>query len=152
MPEGGRAIIRAQQAQGGSALPWADRDAFAMQMLHHDMGNYQAALALPGVVLFDRGIPDCIGYRNLCGLPCPADLLRAALTQRYNRDVFIAPPWREIYAQDGERKQDWDEAVATCEAMAQVYEDLGYRLVRLPLASVAARARFIQQHCLQHGA
>ncbi|WP_321163363.1 MULTISPECIES: AAA family ATPase [unclassified Sphingomonas] len=33
MPEAGRAIIRDQVAIGGSALPWADRAAFADLML-----------------------------------------------------------------------------------------------------------------------
>lgn len=147
MPEGGRAIIRAQLASGGTALPWADRDAFAALMTDHDRQSYGAALAIPGLVLFDRGIPDVIGYRRLCGLACPDDLIAAARTMRYNRDVFIAPPWQAIYENDAERRQDWPEAVATCEAMARTYRSLGYRLVSLPLVPVAQRADFIMEHC-----
>ena len=34
---------------------------------------------------------------------------------RYNRRVFVAPPWEEIFEQDSERKQDFAEAVRTYE-------------------------------------
>lgn len=147
MPEGGRQIIRAQQAIGGTALPWADRDAFAAAMLDHDKASYRRALAQDGPVLFDRGIPDVIGYRALCGLSCPPDLVQAAAEVRYNRTVFIAPPWRDIYVNDTERKQDWAEAVATHDAMVIAYEALGYDLVPLPFAPVAERAAFVLRRC-----
>lgn len=85
-----------------------------------------------------------IGYLQLCGLPVPAHVERAAATFQYNRTVFIAPHWPEIYAQDAERKQDEAEAAATHDMMARVYAELGYALVPLPLAGVAERARFVR--------
>ena len=146
MPEAGRAIIREQQAIGGSALPWDDRDAYAEQMLWHDMRSYEEALALDGPVLFDRGIPDIIGYRELSGLACPPHLLMAAESLRYHGTVFVAPPWREIYARDSERLQDWAEAVATHDVMIRVYERFGYRPLPLPLGPVAERAAFVRDY------
>jgi predicted ATPase len=146
MPEAGRAIIRDQVAIGGDALPWADRRSFAAQMLGWELRSHREACALPGPVVLDRGIPDVIGYLRLCGLPVPAQAERAAEAFRYNRTVFIAPHWPDIYAQDAERKQDAAEAQATYEAMAEVYAGLGYVLVTLPLASVAERARFVREH------
>jgi predicted ATPase len=145
MPEAGRSVIRQEVAAGGSALPWADRAAFADRMLDIDMRSHAEATALDGIVLFDRGIPDIIGYRDLCGLPRPARLMDAARRLRYNRAVFIAPPWPEIYARDAERKQDWDEAVATHDAMVRVYGELGYTLIRLPLAPVEERVAFVRE-------
>src|SRR3546814_690022 len=55
-----------------------------------------------------------------------------------------SPPWREIFAADAERKQDFAEAQATYQAMVAVYSGLGYELVTLPLASVAERVRFVR--------
>src|SRR3546814_5798648 len=40
-----------------------------------------------------------------------------------------SPPWREIFAADAERKQDFAEAQATYQAMVAVYYGLGYELV-----------------------
>ncbi|RJX69617.1 AAA family ATPase [Altererythrobacter sp. N1] len=150
MREAGRAVIREELAAGGTALPWDDRDAFAERMLTHDLNSYEEARTKEGVLFFDRGIPDIIGYRILCGLSIPGDLTRAAESNRYNRHVFIAPPWAEIYANDAERKQDWDEAVATHDVMARVYRGLGYHLVPLPLGAPEQRSAFVRRWIAEH--
>jgi predicted ATPase len=95
-------------------------------------------------VLFDRGVPDVLGYLRLCGLPVPAHMLRAAEQRRYHRRVFIAPHWPEIFRLDSERTQSLEEAEATYFAMARIYRELGYELVHLPLAPVAERVRFVR--------
>jgi predicted ATPase len=146
MPEAGRAVIRAQTAAGGDALPWKDRAAFARLMYERDLRNYREAEALPGKVLFDRGLPDMIGYLRLCDLPVWPGVSAVAEAMRYNRCVFITPPWREIFVNDAERKQDFAEAEATYRAMTQVYAELGYALIPLPLAPVEERVRFILDH------
>ncbi|MCW1428127.1 AAA family ATPase [Novosphingobium sp. JCM 18896] len=146
MAEAGRAIIRDQVAIGGSALPWADRSAFAELMLSWDLRSHREACLLPGPVICDRGLPDVIGYLTLCGLPVPAHLHRAAEMFRYNRKVFVAPHWPEIYARDEERRQDEAEAAATCEAMIAVYQALGYETIMLPLAGVPQRREFVLGH------
>ncbi|MDT3381933.1 AAA family ATPase [Labrys portucalensis] len=143
MPEAGRGIIQDQIIIGGDALPWADRAVFANLMLAADMRSYREAQAFEGLVVFDRGIPDVIGYLHLCGLPVPEPARRAAALCRYRRQVFIAPPWPAIYAGDAERKQSLEEAEATHAAMVDVYTRLDYELVPLPLLPVAERAAFV---------
>lgn len=146
MPEGGRAIIRDQQAIGGDALPWRDRTAFAAAMLQWDLRSWHAARALDGPVICDRGIPDVIGYLSLCGLPVPAALRRAAELFRYEPIVFIAPHWPAIFRRDAERRQDEAEAAATHAAMLTAYGALGYRLLPLPLLPPGERAAFVRDH------
>lgn len=144
MPEAGRTIIRDQRAIGGEALPWADRSAFAEAMLTWEMRSYREAEGRSGPVIFDRGMPDVAGYLRLCGLPVPAHAVRAAETFRYEKRVFLAPFWPEIFERDTERRQDLEEADATCAAMVEVYGLFGYDLIALPKASVAERVRFVQ--------
>ena len=146
--EAGRAVIQAQLASGGDALPWKDRGVFAEEMLTCDIRSYDEARQHAGPVFFDRGIPDVIGYLRLCDLPLPAHMMKAATDFRYCRRVFIAPPWREIYAQDAERKQDFDEAQRTYDAMVAVYTGLGYELVELPRVSVEERVAFVVELAL----
>jgi predicted ATPase len=143
MPEAGRAIIQDQVEVGGEALPWSDRRAFAELMLAWEMRSHRAALESPGPVIFDRGVPDVLGYLRLTGLPIPSHVERAAQIFRYSRRVFLAPPWPEIFAGDAERKQSFAEAEATCKVMAETYKGLGYELISLPLGSVEERARFV---------
>ncbi|MBN9051587.1 MAG: AAA family ATPase [Rhizobiales bacterium] len=147
--EAGRDIIRDQMARGGTALPWIDPAAFAQAMLDHDSAAYTqcAQRADDSLVFFDRGVVDIVGYLTLTGLPIPPALDRAARSLRYRPQVFIAPAWHEIYAQDTERKQDFDEARRTEAAMREVYPRYGYTLIDLPRASVAKRTTFIRRAC-----
>ncbi|HWZ83771.1 MAG TPA: AAA family ATPase [Terriglobales bacterium] len=141
--EAGRGVIQEQVAIGGRALPWDDRQLFAELMLSWDIRSYHLAEATSGLVFFDRGIPDVMGYLRLSGLPVPAHVQKAAETFRYHRRVFVAPPWEEIFATDTERKQDFAEAVRTYEALQLVYTECGYELIEIPRVPVAHRVRFV---------
>jgi predicted ATPase len=143
MPEAGRAIIQDQVGIGGQALPWSDRSGFAELMLSWEMRSYREALRLSGPVIFDRAVPDVLGYLRLSNLPIPSHVERAARMFRYHPRVFIAPPWPEIFGPDEERKQSFEEAQATYEAMTETYSGLGYDLVPLPLDSVEQRVECV---------
>ena len=142
-PEGGRAIICEQAAIGGPALPWADTRLFFETIMSWDMRSYREAEATGGPVFFDRGIPDMAGGYALLGLDVPAHVRAAIAAFRYHPAVFLAPPWREIYTTDTERKQSFAEAERTCEAMAAAYTGAGYELIRLPFVPLAERLRFV---------
>lgn len=142
-PEAGRAIIQAQVAIGGQALPWVDPLAFAELMLSWDIRSHDAARSETGPIFFDRGVPDVLGYLHLQKLTVPVHMENAAARYRYNRRVFIAPPWEEIFSQDSERKQDFAEAVRTFESMAATYTRLGYELIELPRAPLEERVSFV---------
>ena len=141
--EAGRGVIRDQVEIGGTALPWQDRRLFAELMLSWELRSYRLAAAAGTTVLFDRGVPDVIGYLRVEGLPVPEHVHRAAREFRYRDEVFIAPPWPEIYARDAERKQSLDEAERTYHAMVEAYTECGYDLVALPRVSVRERADFV---------
>lgn len=108
--EAGRGIILDQQTIEGRALPWSDPTLFAEMMLSWEMRSYHIAMRSSGTLFFDRGVVDVLGYLRLTGLPVPKHVRRAVETFRYKRHVFIAPPWKEIYTKDRERKQDFEEA------------------------------------------
>jgi predicted ATPase len=143
MVEAGRSIIQDQVLVGGQALPWADPVAYAELMLSWEMRSYRLAQEVDGPVFFDRGVPDIVGYLRLVGLPVPVHLERAAEIFRYNKTVLIAPPWPDIFTQDQERKQSFDEAVRTYEAMVATYTEYGYNLTEIPRLPIAERAEFI---------
>jgi predicted ATPase len=73
----------------------------------------------------------------------PAHVEAAVRAFAYRREVFIAPPWRDIYRTDDERTQSWAEAVRTYESVRETYMRYGYRPVELPRATVAERADFL---------
>jgi predicted ATPase len=144
--EVGRQIIQEQMAIGGRALPWCDPELFAELMLSREMQAYTALRAQQRPVFCDRGIPDVLGYLRVTGRAIPPYMRAAAERMRYNRFVFIVPPWPEIYDGDTERKQTLDEAIRTHAAMADVYTELGYALIEVPKALVAERVDFVVHH------
>ena len=86
IPESGRAIIREEMASGGDALPWGNRMAYAERMLEPDLRAYEDAQALSGPVIFDRGIPDIMGYLTLCGRTVPSHL---TATPSHRRSCYL---------------------------------------------------------------
>ncbi len=141
--EAGRAIIRDQVSISGRALPWDDRALFAELMLCWEMRNYHLAEESNGIVFFDRGVPDVLGYLRLTGLAISEHMQNAVASFRYNHRAFIAPAWPEIFTGDLERKQSLDEAVRTYQSMASTYTELGYELIELPRVTIDERAAFV---------
>lgn len=65
---------------------------------------------------------------------------------RYNKNVFVFPAWKEIYENDEEHKQDFEEAVKTNEVLKDTYLNLDYNLIEVPCMSVDLRAYFISRN------
>ncbi|WP_149538854.1 AAA family ATPase [Siccirubricoccus phaeus] len=136
--EPGRRVIAAEQASGGSALPWLDLAGFARRAIALALADRAAAASLPGRVFFDRGLIDAAAaLEHATGTPALQPLGRA---HRYHPTVFLTPPWPEIYATDPARRHGFDAAVAEYARLEDAYRRLGYRLLILPRESVAARA------------
>jgi len=144
--EAGRGVIQDQMSIGGRALPWDDRTLFSELMLSWEMRSYRMARGSAGLVFFDRGVVDVLGYLRLIRHSALEHMHKAAEQFRYNRQVFIAPPWEEIFQQDQERKQDFNEAVRTYDALAATYTEYGYELIELPRVPIEERVRFVLHH------
>lgn len=144
--EAGRAIIQDQALISGNALPWKDRQAFAELMLSWELRSWHGAKESNGLFFFDRGVPDIAGYLSLCGLSIPEHVVTAIKLFRYNNTVFIAPPWQDIFIQDAERKQSFEEAELTFHTMTTTYRHYGYNLIELPMITPEERADFILSH------
>jgi len=138
-----RLIIQEQIQAGGTALPWGDREAYTRLMLQRSIESYLEYTPSQQPMFSDRGIPDTLCYARLISLSDDGFIQDACRRFRYAPLVFLAPPWKEIYETDNERKQDFAEAERTFDQMAEVYRQCGYTLLELPKATPAARAIFI---------
>ena len=134
--EASRTLIREQLARKGRLLPWGDLWGFA-QECGTRMQAQLADSAQRGRCFFDRGLPDLIGYLSHGGRSAP-DAWRAA-SRDYAPMVFFAPPWREIYVNDAERPQTFEEAQDLSAHIRQAYFDCGFRLVELVASPVPDR-------------
>lgn len=139
--EPGRRIVMQEIQSGGRALPWIDGAAFARRAIDMALSDRQRAQALPGWVFFDRGLIDAASALEAeTGERVLNDLARQ---HRYHRQVFLAPPWPEIYQTDPERRHGFEDGLAEFSRLAQLLPDLGYEVINLPKVSVQARADLV---------
>jgi predicted ATPase len=139
--EPGRRIIQEELKSDGSALPWKDGIAFARRAVAMSLADRALAETLDGWVFFDRGLIDAAAaVQRLTGEEAVMALGRY---HRFNRRVFFAPPWKEIYRTDQERRHSLEAAVAECMRLEEAYTSLGYEILILPKLGVAERAHFV---------
>jgi predicted ATPase len=138
-----RQIIQEQVQIRGNALPWGDREQYTRLMLERSIASYKAHTPASEVTFADRGIPDTLTYARLIGLYDDGFIRRACEEYRYAATGFVAPPWKDIYRTDNERKQDFAEAVRTHALNVSVYRECRFELIELPRVSVQERAEFI---------
>lgn len=144
MAEPGRQIVREQLAAGGDGLPWADPATFARLCAERAGDTYTMAQRLHGPVFFDRSVIDAANVFRQRGWPIPRAIERIRRRCRYGPTVVMTPPWRALFARDGERRHSFKDAVAEHEALTTIYAAEGYALVHLPKVSIAERADFLE--------
>jgi predicted ATPase len=139
--EPGRRIVIEELEGDGSAVPWVDAAAFARRAIALSLADRKTAAAIPGTVFFDRGLIDAASaLEHLTGERVLTSLGRL---HRYNRHVFLTPPWPEIYVGDRERRHDFTAAVAEYDRLSTAYPALGYEVHVLPKIGVEERADFV---------
>jgi predicted ATPase len=141
MPDSARAIIKDRVRRGWSARP--DAPQFAAAILRMDVAQYrQAPIDVP-LVFFDRAIPDALCMLNDVGLLSMAEAEQRVTHFPYCRQVFVAPPWQDIYETDRERDQTFAHAIAVHRRAAGWYAALGFELIELPRVPVDERCDFV---------
>ena len=136
--EPGRRIVREELASGGAALPWVDAIAFLRRAEQMALADLEAASGRGDWVFFDRGLIDAASaLEHMTGEPA---LARVEAARRYHRNVFLVPPWPEIYETDAERRHDLKAALPEYDRLLRVYPALGYEVTVLPKDTVSARA------------
>lgn len=143
VPEVARAIIKKQYATGGNATHMGNRTLYCELMLKQSISDFITSQTLSDIVFFDRGIPDLYCYLNEFCEGVTTEIVEVTGQYRYSPQVFLFPPWSEIYCHDEERKQNFQEATNTYYAVKKGYAACGYQLIEVPKLSITARADFI---------
>lgn len=144
--EPGRRIIAEEMRSGGSALPWVDLAAFARRAIQISLRDRMEAARQKSWVFFDRGLIDAaVALEYVSGEQVAEPLAHA---HRYHRQVFLTPPWPEIFENDADRRHGMDAALEEYERLVRAFPCFGYEVVDLPKRPVHARANFLLD-CLE---
>ena len=140
--EAAREIIHEQQQTGGSVLPAKDIRSFQQEVLKRRISFYQSVTGNE-TAFCDRAIPDQIAFARFNGFRIPDSLSQAVRDFWYNKKVFITPPWKKIYRTDQVRTESYEKACEIHQHIVNVYTELGYILIEIPMYKVQERVKFI---------
>lgn len=140
--EPAREILKEQRAAGKDGTPDRNPARFNELMLEKMISDYESNLGDNNIIFFDRGIADVIAYAELLNTGSTA-ASKAANEYKYNSHVFMFDAWKEIYANDEERKMSFQLSAGFAKSVRKVYMKLGYEIIDVPFVSIAERVEFI---------
>lgn len=98
---------------------------------------------------YDRGIPDVAAYMDYTGDEYP-DMFREACKNHQYDIAFMLAPWKEIYEQDNERYESFEQAEKIQKYLIAAYESYDYNLIDVPFGTVSERVSFILNTLKNH--
>ena len=139
-----RDLIQSQQDSGGNILPWKNPRLFQQNILQKRIDFFESVP--DGSFAFaDRGISDQLAFARYRGFGIPEVLSDNSQKYRYASQVFVTPPWPEIFTNDTIRTETYEEATRIHEFVVETYLKLNYQVVELPLLPVDQRVKYLFQ-------
>lgn len=112
---------------------------FNRRLLRERIQQFEHAAELQvSPVFYDRGIPDVLAYMDYFGQAYGAEFTEPCRLYRYDT-VLVLPPWKEIYKQDNERMESFEEACGIHECLEAAYLKFGYRVESVQAGTLAER-------------
>jgi len=142
-----RDLIFAQEESGGDILPWKNPKLFQQNILQKRIDFFDSVP--DGSFAFaDRGIPDQLAFARHRGFGTPEILSNYSQEYRYAPQVFVTPPWSEIFVNDSIRSESFEEALLIHKIIVETYLSLNYQIIELPLLPVKQRTKYLLQNLL----
>ncbi len=135
-----REVIKKESELGSNHLPWLDLGNFSKKVVSGQIEQFHQNKDLS---FYDRGIPDVVAYMTYGNLPLFEELENAIKDFKYFDKVFITPPWSDIYINDPERKESFEDASKIHDYLIEAYTSLKYQIIEIPKVEVNQRVKFI---------
>lgn len=143
-----RDLIESELSSGGEILPWKNPKLFQQEILKQRIDFYES-VPENTIAFADRGIPDQLAFARYKGFGFTESLLQEAQKYEYSHQVFITPPWPEIFRNDAIRTETYEEAVRIHEFIRITYAELNYQIFELPLKSIRIRMEYLFETILK---
>ncbi len=143
MHEISREVTLEAQRQGIEQLFLENPILFSQKLLEGRLEQFKEAQRCAAPVLFyDRGIPDVTAYMDFLQNHYPKNFTDSCLAHKYD-EVFVLPPWEDIYEQDNERYESFEQAEKIFQYLKKSYQNYGYHVFEVPMGTLNERAKFI---------
>lgn len=138
-----REITASAQKEGISQLFLEKPILFSEKLLEARKEQFQQSLEIQNpVIFFDRGLPDVLAYMEYFDTIYPEKFKLACKNLRYN-EIFLLPPWKEIYQTDNERYESFEQAELIYTFLKKTYLNYGYKPIEVPVGAIEKRCDFI---------
>jgi len=138
-----RSITLEAQKEGIDQLFLTDPLLFSQKLLDGRLQQFKNTTHFKKTVLFyDRGLPDVTAYMDFTECDYPDSFFKICNNNRYDM-VFLLPPWKDIYEQDNERYESFEEAKIIYRYLLKGYQEYGYEVIEVPTGSLEYRMEFI---------
>ncbi len=138
-----REITAAAQKQGISQLFLEKPILFSEKLLEARVRQHiEASSKKDHTIFLDRGIPDVVAYMEYFGTTYPRKFQQACEDHSYDR-IFLLPPWEDIYQNDNERYESFEQALLIHDCLKKTYLSYGYQPIEVPKNSIENRSDFI---------
>ncbi|SNR48715.1 Predicted ATPase [Maribacter sedimenticola] len=128
-----------------------DAKSFNDQLINARLKHFKEGEVIQMPHLFyDRGLPDVIAYMNYFKQPIEPYYSNLCSRHRYD-EVLILPPWEDIYVQDNERMENFEQACGIHAHLDQTYTALGYQPIEVPFGTIEERLQFVIDHLEKTG-
>lgn len=141
-----RDVILEAQKQGIEQLFLEDPILFSKKLLEGRLKQFHECNTSADPILFyDRGMPDVTAYMDFVETHYPESFSETCNKYRYN-EIFVLPPWEEIYTQDNERYESFEQAEKIFHFLKNGYEKYGYNVIEVPVGTIKDRINFILEN------
>jgi len=138
-----RKIILEAQTRGIEQLFLSNPDEFNEKLLSGRITQFKACENLEEDYAFiDRGLPDIIAYNEYINVPTDPEVIQASKELVYDF-VFLFPAWKEIFKNDNERYESFEEAIKIQENLKKTYSKYGYEICEVPVGEINERTNYI---------
>jgi len=138
-----RQVIQEYQTKGIPQPFKTHPNEFSNQIFESRVQQFEKAKFTDKPVLFyDRGLPDVIAYMNSVNTKVFNYYQNETSSRKYSQ-IFIFPPWKEIYIKDTERFESFEEALTIHKALIKCYKNFGYLPIEVPFDTIENRGYFI---------
>lgn len=139
--ESAREIIRERRALGLPPRP--EPRAFAAELLRRDRQKHDRAMPGAALVFFDRGLVESVAMAREAALLSASEAAAELASVGFHAQVFLFPPWPEIYVNDAERDHSFGHCQRVHDALCRWYGACGFHLHEVPRGTPRARAEHV---------
>lgn len=149
MHEISRTVIQEAQKEGIDQLFLTNPILFSQKLLEGRLQQFIEASEYDAPFIFyDRGMPDVTAYMDFVDSHYPENFSETCSINRYDI-IFLLPPWEEIYTQDNERYESYEQAEKVYHFLLKAYQGYNYAVIEVPVGTVDERITYIHEQLKQ---